>query len=87
MYMIMSSYFVQFEEKMTFVRNIIFEYLHLAVLKTANFFNEVCMTRITPERLVEMQAITEQMDQDLRDQIRLFGVDVASEDRGSSSRK
>ena len=43
----------------------LFTYLHLGVLKTACFLNEVCMTRISEECLVEHQAITEQMNYDL----------------------
>ena len=78
MYMFLSSYFQKFEEKMTLVRNFFFEYLLLGVLYIANFFNEMCMTRISSERLLELRALTEKMDLDLCEQIRLCGHDVNS---------
>ena len=78
MYMFLSSYFQKFEEKMTLVRNFFFEYLLLGVLHIANFFNEMCMTRISSERLLELRTLTEKMDLDLCEQIRLCGHDVNS---------
>ena len=65
MYLIMSSYFAQFEQKMTIIRNGFFEIVLNIVLKLALHTCDYCRTRVDPEKLLDMRKVTERMDNTL----------------------
>ena len=65
MYLVLTSYFVKFEESMTQARNVIFESLLYGTLKFALFVAGYCKSRVSSDKLVELRKITEQMDQAL----------------------
>ena len=62
MYLVLSSYFVQFEEKITVFRNGFFEIILKGVLKLAFHTSDYCCTRIDAQKLVELQQISEDTD-------------------------
>ena len=62
MYLVLSSYFAQFEERTTFVRNGFFEVVLKIVLTIAYHISEYCRTRVDPQKLVDMRKITERTD-------------------------
>lgn len=72
-YLMLSSYFVKFEEKMTKFRSIYLVLLLTTVLKVAVFITEYCSKRIAAEKLSELRSMTEQMDQVLLRQIKVRG--------------
>ena len=54
LYLVLSSYFVQFEEKITKLRNGFFEVILKGVLKMAYHTSDYCCTRIDAQKLVEL---------------------------------
>ena len=74
MYLVMTSYFMKFEESMTHARNLLFESLLYGTLKFALLVSGYCKSRVSSEKLVELRKITEQMDQALYHQMKLLGA-------------
>ena len=74
MYLILSSYFTQFEQKMTICRNAFFEIVLNVVLTVAYHVSDYCRTRVDPEKLVDMRKISERTDNALYQQMKVFGV-------------
>jgi len=62
MYLILSSYFTQFEQKMTGIRNAFFEVILKVVLNLAFHTSDYCRTRVDPEKLIEMRKVSERTD-------------------------
>ena len=62
MYLVLSSYFAKFEEKITFVRNIFFVIILKVVLNLAFHVSDYCCTRIDPQKLVDLRNISESTD-------------------------
>ena len=62
MYLVLSSYFAKFEEKITVARNSFFVIVIKVVLKLAFYVSDYCCTRIDPQRLPELRNISESTD-------------------------
>jgi len=87
MYLILSSYFTQFEQKITWIRNAFFEIVLKVVLNLAFHTSDYCRTRVSPEKLVDMRKVSERTDNALYQQMKIFGVleSTRSSTKSSSS--
>lgn len=59
MYLVLSGYFIKFEEKMTYFRSGYLRVVLLGTLKLAVVITEYCATRVASDKLIDLQELTE----------------------------
>jgi len=74
MYLVFSDYFMKFETKMTSIGGFFFTSTLNVVLKFAVIVTDYCARRTLPQKLIELQLLTEHMDEILLKQIKLRGA-------------
>jgi len=75
-YLLLSSYFVNFEEKVTAFRGKYLVLVHSAVLQIAVFTTDYCSRRVDASQLGELRQKSELIDQTLLRQIKVRGAKV-----------
>ena len=78
MYLVLSSYFAKFEEKITIVRNSFFVIILKVVLNLAFHVSDYCCTRIDPQKLADLRDLSESTDSILYQQMKRFGISSSS---------
>jgi hypothetical protein len=62
MYLVMSDYFIKFEQKMTHYRSSYLSIILLGTLKLALIITDYCASKVSSDRLVDFAEFTEKID-------------------------
>lgn len=73
-YLILSGYFKQFEEKVTLYRNLFFEFFFKGTLLLTKVTAEYCLVRVRSQKLEEFRKISKKIDLDMKTQMKVRGV-------------
>ena len=85
MYLVLSSYFAKFEEKITVLRNGFFIIVLKIVLSLAFHATAYCCTRIDPQKLANLREVSESTDNIIYQQMKRFGVQGSKSSSRSSA--